>query len=143
MAACSLLVLVACGGGGGGSSSSSGGPTATVAGVASKGLILNGYATAYRVNSDGTRGESLATTRTSSTDGTYRFEGLPVGALVLVEVIGGVGATMRDETSETPLPIDGDFKLRAAQTTPESGEIALQVTPFSEMAVPWQNGLVA
>ena len=135
LAACSLLVLVACGGGGGGSSSSSGGPTATVAGVASKGLILNGYATAYRVNSDGTRGESLATTRTSSTDGTYRFEGLPVGALVLVEVTGGVGATMRDETSETPLPIDGDFKLRAAQTTPESGEIALQVTPFSEMAV--------
>lgn len=136
LAACSLVLLAACGGGSGGSSSStSGGTTATVAGVASKGLILNGYATAYRVNSDGTRGESLATTRTNTTDGTYRFEGLPTGILILVEVTGGTGATMRDETSSTPLPIDDTFMLRAAQTTPDSGEVALQVTPFSDMAV--------
>jgi len=136
LAACSLVLLAACGGGGGGSTSGSGGSaTATVSGVASKGLILNGYATAYRVNSDGTRGASLATDRTGSTDGTYRFEGLPTGLLILVEVTGGAGATMRDETSSTPLPIDDSFKLRAAQTTPDSGVVALQVTPFSEMAV--------
>src|SRR3990167_3901771 len=49
-----LAVLAACGGGGGGSSSTSGGGggggSASVSGVASKGLLLNALVTAYAVN---------------------------------------------------------------------------------------------
>lgn len=134
-AALCLLTLTACGGGGGGGSSSAP-TTSNLSGVASKGLILNGVATAYRINGDGTRGTALQSVRTDRITGAYAFTGLPAGVPVLVEVTGVAGeTTMQDEATGQPVALDGTFKLRAATVTGGSGTVALQVTPYSEMAV--------
>lgn len=136
-AALCLLTLTACGGGGGGGSSSSAPQTSNLSGVASKGLILNGLATAYAVNGDGTRGAALASVPTDASTGAYRFTGLPSGVPVLVEVGRRPGQTtqMKDEATGNTLVLDDTFKLRAATVTGNGGEVALQVTPYSEMAV--------
>lgn len=137
-AALCLLTLTACGGGGGGGGSSSSAPqTSNLSGVASKGLILNGLATAYAVNGDGTRGAALASVPTDASTGAYRFTGLPSGVPVLVEVGRRPGQTtqMKDEATGNTLVLDDTFKLRAATVTGNGGEVALQVTPYSEMAV--------
>lgn len=137
-----LAVLAACGGGGGGSSSTSGGGggggSASVSGVASKGLLLNALVTAYAVNSDGSRGAVLATTSTSATDGSYTLSGLPAGALVLLEVTPkATGTKMIDETTnaEVDVPASSGFKLRAATSLESSGTTSAQITPFTDMAV--------
>lgn len=132
------LLLTACGGGGGGgnSPSNSGATTSSMSGVASKGLILNGLASAYRVNADGTKGALLQQVRTNASTGAYSFTGLPAGVSVLVEVTGVPGeTTMKDEATGGTLNLDSSFKLRAATVTGNSGTVALQVTPYSEMAV--------
>lgn len=133
-----LLTLTACGGGGGGGGGSSSAPqTSNLSGVASKGLILNGWATAYAVNGDGSRGAALASVPTDASTGAYRFTGLPSGVPVLVEVGRRPGQTtqMKDEATGSTLVLDDTFKLRAATVTGNGGEVALQVTPYSEMAV--------
>ncbi len=137
-----LAVLAACGGGGGGSSSTSGGGggggSASVSGVASKGLLLNALVTAYAVNSDGSRGSVLATTSTSATDGSYTLSGLPAGALVLLEVTPkATGTKMIDETTNAEVDVlaNSGFKLRAATSLDSSGTTSAQITPFTDMAV--------
>ncbi|WP_375184004.1 hypothetical protein [Aquabacterium sp.] len=137
-----LAVLAACGGGGGGSSSTSGGGggggSASVSGVASKGLLLNALVTAYAVNSDGSRGSVLATTSTSATDGSYTLSGLPAGALVLLEVTPkATGTKMIDETTNAEVDVlaNSGFKLRAATSLESSGTTSAQITPFTDMAV--------
>lgn len=139
IAALSLLALAACGGGGGGGGSEPvSSQTSSVSGVAVDGPILNALATAYAVNSDGSKGAALQSTRTDSRDGSYSFSGLPNGVPILVEVTGVPGeTTMVDDTDPTgpKLQLDASFKLRAATVTGSGGNVALQVTPYSEMAV--------
>ena len=137
LAALSLIALAACGGGGGdGGNEPISSQTSGVSGVASKGLILNGLATAYAVNSDGSKGAALQTVRTNKDDGSYSFTGLPKGVAILLEVTGVPGeTTMKDEATATTLPLDASFKLRAATVTGDSGNVAVQITPYSEMAV--------
>jgi hypothetical protein len=137
LAALSLLALAACGGGGGGGGGSPAtSQSSSVSGVASKGLILNGLATAYAVDSNGTKGAALQTKRTSATDGSYSFTDLPQGVAILIEVTGVANeTTMKDEATGGTLPLDSTFKLRAATVTGNSGNVAVQITPYSEMAV--------
>lgn len=137
LVALSFLALTACGGGGGGGGTSpTSSQTNSVSGVASKGLILNGVVTAYAVNSDGSRGAILQTKRTSETDGSYSFTDLPKGVAILIEVTGVANeTTMKDEATGGTLPLDSTFKLRAATVTGNSGNVAVQITPYSEMAV--------
>ncbi|WP_338439223.1 hypothetical protein [uncultured Aquabacterium sp.] len=126
---------VAVGGGGGGGSPATS-QSSSVSGVASKGLILNGLATAYAVDSNGTKGAALQTKRTSATDGSYSFTDLPQGVAILIEVTGVANeTTMKDEATGGTLPLDSTFKLRAATVTGNSGNVAVQITPYSEMAV--------
>lgn len=137
-----LVALAACGGGGGGGSnpgaSNPGAPgAASIAGVASKGLLLNARVTAYAVNADGTRGAALASSVTSSVDGSYQLSGLLPGALVLLEVTAQAGTKMVDEFTNTTVdvPASSGFKLRAAATLDSGGATSAQVTPFTDMAV--------
>lgn len=140
-----LLALAACGGGGGGSSSSSGGAvTASVSGVASKGLLLNAVVTAYAVNADGSKGAKLASTTTSATDGSYSLTGLPAGVVVLLEVTPNAQGTttMLDEATNVPVTVTAasGFVLRAATNLDNTGTTSAQITPFTDMAVKLAEG---
>lgn len=135
-----LAVLAACGGGGSGSSSSGGGAPTTVAvsGVASKGLMRNALVRAFAVGSSGQPGDTvLASTRTSLTDGTYELRGLPPGQVVMVQVTADADTQIDDEATGSVLTGSAvaGLTLRAATVTDSSGTTAVQVTPFSEMAV--------
>lgn len=131
-----LAVLVACGGGKTSNFSNSVASSATVSGVASKGWIKNGIATAYAVV-NGSKGGVLASARTNS-QGEYTLIGIPTGSLILVEITGDANTKMVDETSNADISLPSTFSLRAV-TQLESGtqvsSATLQVTPFSEMAV--------
>jgi hypothetical protein len=132
--------LSACGGGGGGSSSDNGGTvpkslSASLAGVASKGLLKQAVVKAYALLDDGALGALLAQGRTTA-DGHYSLSGLPAGALVLVEISADAQTLMADEASGKDIAPAPGFRLRAAATLSSGGgQDVLQVTPFSEMAV--------
>ena len=119
-----LLFLSNCGGGGGGGS---GGGGASIGGVASKGLISGGTVTVYSLNSDGTKGDILGTTVTSS-DGSYSINIGSYAGNVIIEVTGG---TYKDEA--TGNIVNNTALLRAAANV--SGSVSIAVTPLTEIAV--------
>ena len=120
------LLLVGCGGG----SESSSGNSATnnvIEGVASKGIIDGGIATAYAVNDDGTRGAELGSDQTDA-NGQYRIDLGNYNGPVLVEVTGG---SYTDEATDS---IVANIKLRAAVPA-VNGNTKVAVTPLTEIAV--------
>lgn len=142
LSAAALAAMAACGGGGskGTSSAGSTSSTAVVSGVASKGWVKNGIATAYAVV-NGSKGRILASARTND-KGEYTLTGIPAGSLVLVEITGDTNTKMVDEASNVDVAVPATFSLRAV-TKLESGtqvsSATLQITPFSEMAVAQAN----
>lgn len=131
-----VATLAACGGGGGGSKTATDTNTASVAGVASKGLMRNALVSAYAVKSDGTvdRSRALATDRTDSA-GLYELRGLPAGQVVVIEVTVDGNTRMDDEATGTEITPAAGFTMRAAAVPEAGGTASVQVTPFSEMAV--------
>jgi len=121
-----LCVLASCGGGGGGAAAV---PGNTVRGVASKGIIRNGTVKVYAVNPDGSRGGLLSETTTDAS-GAYRAGIGSYQGAVLVEVSG----SYTDEATGATLAVAADAPLRAALDRVE-GEVALAVTPLTELAV--------
>lgn len=139
-AAACVVALAGCGGGGGGGGSPSGGGGSAakafaVSGVAAKGLLKNAIVTAYPiVNGVADFGRPLASTRTSSTDGSYRLA-LSVSAdpYYVVQVTADAQTTHADETTgDQTLP--SGFKLRALVQPSPGGDVTAYVTPFSDMA---------
>lgn len=130
-----LLALGACGGGGGSDDDEppAGPATASVSGIASKGLLRNARVIAYRIEN----GNEIEVGRTTTdAEGKYSLSGLPVGALVLVKISAIAGTTMADEATDTEIDLStSNFTLRAASVVGSSGTTSVHVTPFSEMAV--------
>lgn len=131
-----VATLAACGGGGGSSSNPPSTSTASVSGVASKGLMRNALVSAYAVKADGTvdRSRALATDRTDSA-GLYELRGLPAGQVVVIEVTADANTRMDDEATGTEITPVAGFTMRAAAVPEAGGTASVQVTPFSEMAV--------
>lgn len=131
-----VATLAACGGGGGSSSTPPSTSTASVSGVASKGLMRNAVVSAYAVKADGTvdRSKALATDRTDNA-GLYELRGLPAGQVVVIEVVADDQTRMDDEATGAVITPVARFTMRAAAVPEAGGTASVQVTPFSEMAV--------
>ncbi|TBO27968.1 carboxypeptidase regulatory-like domain-containing protein [Aquabacterium lacunae] len=129
-----LAALAACGGGGGGSANNNTGgsteQTASVTGVAAKGLMKF----AKVVVKDAVSGAVLKETTTDAT-GNYTVTGLPIGTAVLIEVSSVAGTKIVDEATNAEIDAPANFTLRAAAVADAAGTANVQVTPFSEMAV--------
>lgn len=146
--------LAACGG-----SSSSPDPVVTpppppepqsVSGTASKGLILGGTVTAYLINSDGTKGDSVGTATTDTTDGSYEltldsnYDGEPL----IIEITATDGSQMKcdlsvclaDDDDEIAITfgelynLPSDFELSAVSSGSESNTISINITPLTDVA---------
>ncbi|MEY4427695.1 MAG: hypothetical protein RLZZ182_384, partial [Pseudomonadota bacterium] len=128
-----LAALAACGGGGGGSANNNTGgsteQTASVTGVAAKGLLRQAQVRALRASDNAV----LATTTTDAT-GQYTLTGLPPGVAVVIEVSPTANTTMVDEATNAVVPVPTGFVLRAATVADTQGVANVQITPFSEMA---------
>lgn len=131
-----VATLAACGGGGGGSKTATDTNTASVAGVASKGLMRNALVSAYAVKADGTvdTSRALATDRTDDS-GQYELRGLPPGQVVVITVVADANTRMDDEATGQVITPPVGFTMRAAAVPEASGTASVQVTPFSELAV--------
>lgn len=128
-----LAALAACGGGGGGSANNNTGggteQTASVTGVAAKGLMKNAQVRALRAS------DNVVLAQTTTNDaGQYTLTGLPPGTAVIIEVTPIAGTTMLDEATNTEIPVATGFVLRAATVADAQGTTNVQITPFSEMA---------
>jgi len=141
--------LAACGG-----SSSSDTPTAAaplnINGTASKGLILGGTVTAYLINDDGTKGTTVGTATTDTTDGTYELtlDAGNNGKALIVEITATDGSQMKcdlsvclaDDDPEIAItfgelyPLPSDFELSAVSSGSDSGTIDINITPLTNIA---------
>jgi hypothetical protein len=136
LALVALAALAACGGGGGSDSPSTGGTSAaqvTVQGVAAKGLLQKAKVEVLQVNANGST--TLLKEGTTDDKGGYSLAGIPAGTAVVVRVSAVTGTKMVDEATGNTLDAPSGFVMRAATVTQEGGTNALQITPFSEMAV--------
>jgi hypothetical protein len=136
LALVALAALAACGGGGGSDSPSTSGNTAaqvTVQGVAAKGLLQKAKVEVLQVNANGST--TLLKEGTTDDKGGYSLTGIPAGTAVVVRVSAVAGTKMVDEATGDTLDAPVGFVMRAATVTQEGGTNALQITPFSEMAV--------
>lgn len=144
LALAALLGLGACGGGGGGGDDDTppAASTASLSGVASKGLLKYAQVAAYQVDASG---EKELQSKFTDENGNYEFTGLPTGVVIIVKITavaasGSRPATqMVDEANDAVITLTpGSLSLRAAVVLEASstvGSATLHVTPFSEMAV--------
>jgi len=137
IAALLLFTLGACGGGhsGGGGSTTTPPPTgttATVAGVAGKGLLLNAIVNFYAVTNGAASTTSLASVRTSATTGAFSSPVTSSGP-VLVTLTVDSSSQMLDELSATAVPAPSGLVLHALLDSVTDQE-AIAVTPLTEMA---------
>ena len=141
-AVASAALLAACGGGGGGEAPtptpSPTGATVTLTGIVAKGLMANADVTVLSVNADGSVGNTVLATGTTSATGAYNLSftataGTPYVVRVAAKADGST--THLDEVlGRQPLP--AGFVLRALTVPTGSGAVSVSaaVTPFSEMA---------
>lgn len=126
-----LSALVGCGGGGGGGGSAPPtdpnppAQTNKISGVASKGPIVGGTVTAYKIVNN-TKG-ALIVSGITAVDGTYSLDLGTYSGPVLLEISGG---TYTDEATGISKP---GTTLHAAVPN-ASGTISAAITPFTELA---------
>ncbi len=128
-----LFLLTACGGGGGGGGAA---PT-VIGGVASKGIIVGGTVTVYALNADGSKTVLRKDIPTDS-NGRYSADVGGYAGPVVVEVWGDY----TDEATGAIKHITQGEPLRAALSS-VSGNVALSVTPLTDLAVRQAGTLTA
>lgn len=100
-------------------------------GVAVDDLILNGVVRAYAA---GNESVSLATGRTSSSDGSYALN-ISHDGVVVVEVTCDASSQMKP-ISGPAVQCESGLKLHSAvPVTPSSGEVKVNISPLSELVV--------
>ncbi len=104
-----------------------------ISGVASKGIINGGLATAYAVNEDGTLGDELGSDLTDE-NGQYSIEIVGHNGPVLIEVTGG---SYTDEA--TGATVDNAGLRAVIPSVNENMNVA--VTPLTEIAVQIANSV--
>jgi chitodextrinase len=133
LVACILLTLAGCGGGGG---SGDGGSVAqpstiVISGIATKGPISGAKVSAYQLTPSGEKDKQLGKTVISGTGGEYSIE-IPIpNGPVLIEVIGGDGASYISESTGKPVLFGSSEKLDAVIPAPSANQ-TVTVSPFTE-----------
>jgi hypothetical protein len=102
----------------------------TVSGTAAKGPIDGGTASAYALNSDGTKGSFLDSATTNG-DGTFSIDLGNYNGAVIIEVTGG---TYTDEATNAPVDMNTNGLMLRTALTNVSGNVTAQVTPLTEIA---------
>ncbi|QWV94265.1 hypothetical protein KP004_03510 [Geomonas oryzisoli] len=120
------LLLIGCGGGGGG------GATRIVSGIATKGPIVGGLVSVYRLALDGTRGGLLGSGVTGA-DGSYAVRIPAVTGPIVVTVTGQPGATYLSETTGLPRPFTAADSFSAVVDNANPGA-SVTVSPLTEAA---------
>jgi hypothetical protein len=130
------VLVAACGGGGSGSVASA---TASISGVASKGIMKNAQVQAYQVV-NGTE-VALGNPVTTGMDGSYTLTGLPVTSNpVVVYVTVTTSTIMLDETKPPEsggsypaiAAVPNNLQMRAVMGSLSTDSVAM-ITPFTEM----------
>ncbi|QWV98269.1 hypothetical protein KP003_03360 [Geomonas nitrogeniifigens] len=124
---CLPLLVIGCGGGGGG------GGTRTISGVATKGPIVGGLISVYRLTTAGARG-ALIGSGTTGADGNYAVK-IPASVTgpVVVTVTGQPGATYLSETTGQQVPFTAAESFSAAVDN-FNPAVPVTVSPLTEAA---------
>lgn len=143
LVACAMVsvVLTACGGGGGSGSTSSGGgtggtpppPSATIAGVAGAGPLLNAIVSFYPITNGKAAATAVATVRTDGKTGAFSSS-VSASGPVLVTVTTDSSTQMLDELSGTPVAAPSGLTLHAVLDSLTSTTQPIAVSPLTEMA---------
>lgn len=149
-----LLLLAACGGGGEGGGNAGGGgggsgpqtpappapppPTATIVGIAAKGLLLNAPVAIHPVSSGIVGTTPLATTRTHASSGQFSATVTHAGPVVVRVTVDG-STTMLDELEGGPIAAPPGLTLNAALPA-ITGLQTIAVTPLTELAYELAGG---
>jgi len=123
-----LLSIISSGGGGGGSDTTPPPPSGTaISGMAIKGPISGGTATAFELDSNGVKGNQLGTATTAS-DGSFSIDIGSYTGNVIVEVTGG---TYTDEATNSSVSNNTTLRVPLVNVT---GNVSAQTTPLTEIA---------
>jgi hypothetical protein len=137
----SALVLTGCGGGGGGGgdSGTSSSTTGTISGTAVKGPVNGGTVTAYRINSNGTRGTQIGTSMTDA-QGNFSMQVGDYSGAVMLQLSGG---QYRDEAIDQLMNMDQNTVMTALIPDMASGEMMgnIEITPLTSMAQAWAQNM--
>jgi chitodextrinase len=128
-----LFALAGCGGGKDDAAAKKAPETITIPGVATKGPIAGAKVSAYLVEADGKKGVQLGQTVISGADGKYLIEIPLQTGPVMIEVVGGGGASYLSETTGLSVPFGEDELLRAV-TVNADNNVSITVSPFTEAA---------
>lgn len=133
-------LLAACGGGGGDATSGQQpAATASVSGVAAKGLMANANVTAHAVRDGSIDPTPLSSTSTDN-EGNYTltFPATVSQPYIIKITAKSDGTTTHlDEVTGVPQPLPANFTMRSVfvPTSTGTAQVSMNVTPFSEMAV--------
>lgn len=132
--------LSACGGGGGSGQTGGGGgggppppPSATISGVAGKGLLLNAIVSFYPITNGVPGTTAITTVRTDSKTGAFTAT-VSASGPVLVTVTADSQTQMLDELSGSPVAAPGNLVLHAVLDSVTSVNKAIAVSALTEMA---------
>ena len=132
-------LLTGCGGGGGGDGGTSSSTTGTISGTAVKGPVNGGTVTAYRINSNGTRGTQIGTSMTDA-QGNFSMQVGDYSGAVMLQLSGG---QYRDEATDRLMNMDQNTVMTALIPDMASGEMIgnIEITPLTSMAQEWAQNM--
>ena len=132
-------LLTGCGGGGGGDSGTSSSTTGTISGTAVKGPVNGGTVTAYRINSNGTRGTQIGTSMTDA-QGNFSMQVGDYSGAVMLQLSGG---QYMDEATDRLMNMDQNTVMTALIPDMASGEMIgnIEITPLTSMAQEWAQNM--
>ena len=134
--------LSACGGGGGGGQASGGGgpppPSATISGVAGKGLLLNAIVSFYPISNGVAGSTAITTVRTDSKTGAFSAT-VSASGPVLVAVTADSQTQMLDELSGSPVAAPGNLALHTVLDSVTGVSKGIAVSALTEMAYQTAN----
>ena len=127
--AMALFSIVGCGGGSSGGNS---GTTTSLSGVAVDDLILNGVVRAYDASD---KNNTLATGRTSISDGSYTLN-VDHDGIVVVEVTCDSNSRMYNPATDQNQTCPNGLELRSAtKLTSENKSVKVNISPLTELIV--------
>jgi len=133
VAACAVVGMVGCGGGG---SSSTSVEESKLSGVAVDDLILNGIVEATTMD-----GTSLATGRTSATDGSYALN-LNYAGVAMIQVRCDENSTMLNPETQEKTECPTNMALRSMADVEAGVEQTVNISPLTEVVVARAEALV-
>ncbi len=144
---CVLMVIGGCGGSGSGDEQ-----TATISGNIIAGPVKNAIVTAYKLNSDGDRGDVIGVSLATDVDGFYSIDNPDWTGPVFIQTTDITNATYTDEATEvenTPLNVELttiayiDSLTKTIAITPITHIASQLITDNTQIEIDAKNQLVA